>query len=171
LQSFLNRGAINSQGKLTSASLAAAITANKYYQLIAAPTSGNAMSLSSLSVVLFQQNTHTSATADLQYSLDGFATAGVDLGSVSPIHDGWTGSAQNWDLSGVSALQNASNSVTFRVYCYGFAGYEDQGLGQIPGNNNDVLLSGTVGLVPEPAAMGSLALCGLAVLRRRRAKA
>ncbi len=148
--------------------LSAAVTRNSYFQFSAAPQSGIKMSLSSIDFVAWQQNAHASATIGLQYSLDGFASAGVDAGSVTSINDGWSGTQKSIDVSAVSALQDVTQSVSFRLYYYGFGGWEQQGLGQISGANTDLTVIGTSAAVPEPVGPTVLGLSAMAMLLRRR---
>jgi hypothetical protein len=96
-----------------------------------------------LSFVAYQQN-DSSAAMVVEYSTNGFATAGVALCTNSPIHAAWTGSTNAVTLSGISALQNVAGTVTFRLWGYGFGAWQDKGLGQVEGNNDDVAVIGTV---------------------------
>jgi len=107
----------------------------------------------------------------VQYSLDGFATAGVTAGSQNPVSDAWAGSAYSVDLSDDAPLQNVSTPVAFRLYYHGFGGWEDRGLGQISGNNTDLALQGTVAVIPEPASTGLIGLAALLLRRLRRGRA
>ncbi len=162
-------GSFTTDTSAAPGTLGGAVTANAYYEFGAAPQSGMKMSLSSVGFAGWQQNTHAGATIAVQYSLDGFTTAGVDVGSASGIHDGWAGAQYSVDLSGVAALQDATQSVTFRLYYYGFGGWEQRGLGQINGANADLSVDGVTAAVPEPLSIGIFGLAGLALMGRRRA--
>jgi hypothetical protein len=146
LQAYLGRGAMNmnSSTSWTAATLAAAKTAGSYFQFVAAPVSGDQCSLSSVAYATYQQTPHATATVVLEYSTNGFATAGIAVATNNPVSDGWNGATQTVSLSGISALQNITNAVTFRIWGYGFGAYEDKGLGEIAGNNPDVAVVGTV---------------------------
>jgi hypothetical protein len=143
LQTYLGKGAMNTRAWATT-SLAAAKTANSYIQFTVQGLPGAAVSLNSLSIVAYQQNTHATATIVVEYSLDGFTTPGITAGTITSIHTGWTGAVSNIDLSMLPDLQNAAGTITFRLWGYGFGAYEDKGLGQIPGSNGDVIVNGIV---------------------------
>ncbi|HTL09965.1 MAG TPA: lamin tail domain-containing protein, partial [Chitinophagaceae bacterium] len=104
------------------ASAALAISGAKYYQFTVQPGTGYLVSISSLDAYFRRSGTGPNAF-QWQYSLDGFATAGVDIGS--PIS--YTLTTSNGDaqptisLSGIAALQNipATTTVTFRLYGWG----------------------------------------------------
>ena len=140
------RGAMNmnSSTSWTAATLAAAKTAGNYFQFTVAPVTGNQCSLASIAFVTYQQNSHATATVVLEYSTNSFATAGVALATNNPVSSDWNGTTNTVSLSGISALQNLTNAVTFRIWGYGFGGYEDKGLGEVAGNNADVAVVGTV---------------------------
>jgi len=73
----------------------------------------------------------------------------------NPVSGGWSGTSTTASLSGFSDLQNASAPITFRFYGYGFGAYEDKGLGQIPGDNPDVVLTGAlIPSTPAPVSLG-----------------
>lgn len=146
LQTAQGQGAMNmnSATSWTATNLAAARTAGSYFQFAVAPVSGNQCSLSSISWVTYQQNPHATATVVLEYSTNGFTTAGVPVATNSPVSSGWNGTTNTALLSGFSDLQNITNAVTFRIWGYGFGAYEDKGLGQVPGSNPDVAIIGAV---------------------------
>ena len=127
-----------------AATLAAAKTASNFFQFAVAPVSGDQCSLSSIAFVTYQQNPHATATVVLEYSTNAFATAGVAVATNNPVSNDWNGATNTVSLSGISALQNLTNTVTFRIWGYGFGPYEDKGLGQVAGNNPDVVVVGTV---------------------------
>jgi hypothetical protein len=85
----------------------------------------------------------------VEYSTNGFATAGVPVATNSAIPNNWSGGTNHVDLSSISGLQNVGNAITFRLWGYGFPMYEDEGLGQVNGDNLDVGVLGTVDLAPN----------------------
>ena len=151
---------MNSSTSWTAATLAAAKTAGNFFQFAVAPASGNQCSLSSIAFVTYQQNPHATATVVLEYSTNGFATAGVAVATNNPVSNDWNGATNTVSLSGISALQNITNTVTFRIWGYGFGAYEDKGLGQVPGNNPDVVVVGTVTFPAAPSVSISLQMSG-----------
>ena len=132
---------LNSPTSWTAASLAAAVTANSYFQFAVRPAAGNRFSLSQVSYVTYQQNSHSSATTVLQYSANN--PPWVSVATNNPVNFNWAGTTNAVSLAGISALQNATN-VNFRIYGFGFTSYEDKGLGEVPGNNPDVAVVGAV---------------------------
>lgn len=172
LNGFSGRGAMNTNnggGTFTTPStLTAAMIGNHYAQVDISPVSGNALSLSSLEVALYQQNEHPNATVYVLYSLDAFATNSVLLTTINPVSHGWSGAVSSVSLAGEPALQATASAVTFRFYFVGYGGWEDRGIGQIAGSNIDLAINGTSAPIPEPAALGLLAPAALALSRRRR---
>lgn len=162
------RGSFTTETSYSAGTLAAAVTNNAYYQFVVAPQAGQKMSLSSVDFAGYQQNTHAGATIEVLYSLDGFATAGTSVGSVSNISENWSGAPYSVSTVSVPALQNVENAVTFRLYFFGFGPWEQRGLGQISGSNVDLGLSGTVAAVPEPAILGMMGAASSMLLVRRR---
>jgi hypothetical protein len=149
---YFNHGAgalnMNSANSWTGTNLAAAKAAGSYFQFTVAPNAGDQLSLSSLAYAAYQQNTHATATIVTEYSTNGFATAGVAINTNNLIQGGWSGGTNVISLAGMTALQNLTTAVTFRFWGYGFNGYEDKGLGEVTGNNDDVSLVGTVTFPP-----------------------
>lgn len=144
------------------------------YQTFSVDPSAGVMSMSSL-----QFRTQRSATGppnvELHYSLDGFATAGINVGSfVAPT----TSTPNLIDVSGVSALQNLSQPVQFRLYEYGGTGaagtFRLTNLGASSAiADHGVIVIGTFIPVPEPATVLGVAAFGAFVVggfRRRFAK-
>jgi hypothetical protein len=172
LGGFTGRGAFNTQNGggtfSTPSTLTAAMVGNHYAQVDVSPVSGNALSLSSLEVAVYQQNQHPGATVYVHYSLDAFATSNVLLTTINPVSHGWSGALATVNLAGEPALQATASAVTFRFYFVGFGGWEDRGIGQIAGNNVDLAINGSSAPIPEPAALGLLAPAALALSRRRR---
>ena len=137
-----------------SGTLANAVTNNQYMQFTVNPKPGYQTSLSSLDANLRRSATGPNAY-QWKYSLDGFATAGVDIGS--PVSYTLTTSAGDpqtqINLSGISALQNIQtvSTVTFRLYPYGATntgGTFALGLPTTP--VNDLAIGGTTSVAPTP---------------------
>ena len=146
LQAYSGEGAMNEQssfGGWSSPSLAAATAGNAYFEFAAAPVTGNRFSLASLAYVAYQQNAQAAALV-LEYSTNGFATPGVAINTNYAVHDGWAGATNTVPLGGLGDLQNTAQPITFRLYGYGFGLYQDKGLGQISGDNLDVMVAGSV---------------------------
>jgi len=152
-----------------AASKEAAISGGDFYIItIAAPTAGYNMSFASIDLNF--RNTNTGVRSmQWQFSLDGFATAGTDVGSVFTL-PGETTTADYGpvNLSGVTALQNITTAVSFRLLGWNdtgnLAGGGTGAIGTSAGDN--LVFSGTV--IPEPTTtlLGGLSM--LALLRRRR---
>jgi hypothetical protein len=150
-------------------SVANAVTNNQYFQWTFSATS--TASLSSLNYSVYAQNNGNNPqnfSGDVQYSLDGFATTGVDLGGFTGVTpqsgtNNYLGNPESNNLSSVLALQNiaAGQTVTFRFYGYNGAGFTDQGFGRA--SPNDLNLSGTLSAVPEPSTWAMM-LGGLGIL-------
>jgi hypothetical protein len=127
----------------TAASLSAAQTNNEYYEWGFTVNSGYKASISSFDATLRRSALNAPSNFVLQYSFDGFATAGTTAvtfnyfgrssgtapGTVTPFQWMTTDTAgqdagnriSTQDLSGISALQDlvAGTAVTFRLYAYG----------------------------------------------------
>jgi len=136
-------GAMNTT-HLSETTLAAAKTAGGYFQFTVAPVAGHLLSLSALNYCTYQQGTGAAATFVVEYSTNSFLTGGVPVATNSSISSAWSGRTNHVDLSAISGLQQVANPLTFRLWGYGFATYEDKGLGQVSGNNLDVGVMGTV---------------------------
>jgi hypothetical protein len=133
------------------------------------PIEGYLLSLSSINPYNIRRSGTGPTTGQWQYQI---GTGGFfDLGS--PITWGATTTAtgnpqQAINLAGISALQNLSEMVTFRVVNWDTtnSGGNWYFNSTSPGSN-DLLVQGTVTAVPEPSTLALLALAGLATLRRR----
>ncbi len=99
-----------------------AIAGNKYFQFTVNAASGYQASLAALDVYFRRSSTGPNAF-QWQYSLDGFATAGADLGAaISYTLTTTGGDAQaQINLAAIPALQNipAATTVTFRLFGWG----------------------------------------------------
>jgi hypothetical protein len=139
---------MNSANSWTATNLAGAHAAGSYFQFTVSPVNGNQISLASLEFAAYSQNAHATAAIVVEYSTNGFAAAGIPVCTNTVTSSGWQGATNLATLAGISALQNVSGPISFRLWGYGFGGYEDKGLGEISGNNLDVALQGVVTLPP-----------------------
>jgi len=101
--------------------LADAITKNEYLEFSISPKTNYKVSLSSLESS-FRRSATGPASFQWQYSLDGFQTAGTNIGSEIT----FTSTATNGEampsipLSGISALQNVSSPAVITIRLYGY---------------------------------------------------
>ncbi|MBC7695202.1 MAG: Ig-like domain-containing protein, partial [Burkholderiales bacterium] len=140
--------AYSSTGFTVSGTLADAKTNNKYLQFTVNSKSGYKVSLSTLDFNFRRSSTGPNAF-QWQYSLDGFTTAGVDLGAVISYTTSPTaGDAQpQISLSGITSLQNlpSTTTVTFRLFAYGATATTGTfALGRPTTPLNDLSVGGTV---------------------------
>ena len=138
----------------TGTSLNDAITNNDYLQFTVSPQSGFRVSLSTLDAN-FRRSSTGPNTFQWQYSLDGFATPGINVGPTIT----YTGTETNGvaqpqiDLSTVPALQNVAfpNTVTFRLYGWNATSAAGTfALGRLDGN--DLAVGGTTEAIPTAAS-------------------
>lgn len=157
-------------GAINQTSLSGAVTDGDYASFALSPQTGFSMSLSGIdfTVRLPEAGWNTGTSRYLwQYKIgDG---SFVDIGSPLALSGTWdtNGVAQPaLNLSGISALQNLTEPVEFRLYAWGTGGQFVFGRQ----SGNDLTLNGTVFAVPEPGRAGLLAVAALAgsALRRRR---
>jgi len=135
-----------------SGTFADAVTNGKYFQFTIQPKPLYQALLSTLDA-----NFRRSATGpnnfQWQYSLDGFATAGINIGS-SFTYNLTTGGGDpqsQIDLTSISALQNftTATTVTFRLYAWGATNTGGTfALGRPSSPLNDLAIGGTVILLP-----------------------
>ena len=118
-------------------------------------------------IVTFDQTRSSTGPADfeLQYSLDGNSFTGAGAYTVGALT--WSTSTPvpestfTFDLTGISALENAS-SVTFRLVATGAAS-GTAGTNRVDNFNIEATA------IPEPTSLAVIGLGGLLALRRRRA--
>mgnify|MGYP003947955225 CR=1 FL=1 len=125
-----------------------AVTNGDYIQFIIAANATYKTSLSTLDAN-FRRSSTGPNTFQWQYSLDGFATAGVNIGAaISFTNTATAGIAQTQiDLSVFPALQDVTNPavITFRLYGYGATNIGGTfALGRPTTPLNDLALGGTV---------------------------
>ena len=148
-------------------SLAAAITGSDYISFSIAPSAGYSLSISSISLNSGVATAVSNFHGELLSSVTGFTSSN----SLHSYGFSTTGApAQSITLSGVSALQNLSSSIEFRLYGWrdpaGTSTFRIRNL-----SGNDLVISGSVTAIPEPstcaAILGAVVLVGVAIRRCR----
>lgn len=163
----MGTGAFATDAGNNRADLASAMANGAFTTFNASPVAGNRMSLDSISVVTFTQNP-SAIKFEVVFSQNNFATF-TSAGIVSPVTANWTGGQNTFPLTGFAALQNTTLPTSFRIAMYGGGSFEQRGLGQTAGANNDITLLGTVSPVPEAGTVTLLAgLMAMGLLRRKR---
>jgi len=159
----------------------------KYIDFSITPTAGNQVAYSTISFAVGARMNvaHGADLWDLQYSLDGFGTAGTQLGStitVSLAGSGFRGNTTPVNNLDISAIGTQTGTVTFRLFGYDdtsapshVAGLVGTGTGGVLSGGQELTINGTVSsVVPEPssyaAVFGALAF-GFAFITRRLRKA
>jgi hypothetical protein len=135
---------------------AGAETNNTYFQFTITGATGTQVSLSTLDAWFRRSGTGPNSF-QWEYSLDGFATAGVAIGSIISYTLTTTGGDQQSELilSGISALQNVAGGTTITIRLYGWGASGSSGtfaLGR-PTGQNSLSIGGTVTppVTPNPA--------------------
>ena len=138
--------AFSSNAFFVGGAKADAINNDEYIEVEIEPTNSNNLFLNTIYFNIRRSSTGPNAY-QWQYSLDGFATAGIDVGAEGL----YTGTETNGlampaiDLSGIADLQNVldGNKVTFRLYAWGATGSSGTfALGRLTGD--DLVFVGTV---------------------------
>ncbi|MDQ8181424.1 sugar-binding protein [Pelagicoccus sp. SDUM812005] len=133
----------------TKATLQEAISADNYFEFTVSPLEGYAFDIEEVFYSAFAQANGTNPgdfSIEVEYSLDGFATAGTSLGGnsgvVAQTIGGLLGNPFSLQTAGEAALQGVTAPVTFRIYGYKGAGYTSKGIGFDAGD--DLAIRGTV---------------------------
>ncbi len=131
--------AFSSTAYVAAGTKADAISNNEFFQITLEPKNNHRLFLTELDYIIRRSGTGPNAF-QWQYSLDNFATAGVDVGA----EGSYTGTATNGiampaiDLSVIPALQNlpSGSEVTFRLYIWGAsAGTGTFAIGRLAGDD------------------------------------
>jgi hypothetical protein len=146
----------NSNGFETSnTTLSGAVTTNEYLEFSIEPNQNFQVSLSTLDVN-FRRSSTGPNTFQWQYSLDDFATSGINIdGEITVTGDGGDGESQTQiDLSGISDLQGVEDKITIRLYAWGASSTSGTfAVGRLSGD--DLSIGGTVEVVQGTAALTS----------------
>ncbi|MGE9290292.1 MAG: hypothetical protein ACQKBT_04830 [Puniceicoccales bacterium] len=148
--------------------LSDAITGDDYFSFTAEAVTGMVMSLTDLDFTLRRASSATAQLFQWQYSLDGFSTSGINLGSEINLSGSTAVVPFEISLEGISDLQSVA-SVEFRLYGYDRA-TASNGSGGFSGNDA-IILSGSMTVVPESSAFAgliSMAVFVCTIIRRRR---
>ncbi|MFH1498767.1 MAG: PEP-CTERM sorting domain-containing protein [Verrucomicrobiota bacterium] len=151
-----------------------AITNDSYYQFTISASPDYQLDLDSF-VFAYRATSTGARYTQLAYSLDGFETAGVTIGTNSVLPSGsTTATSFSVALDGVEDLQSVVGTVAFRLYGWNETNWANSGGAAIFTNGGvSTGILGTVSAaVPEPSTtaviMGSLVFAGVVGLRRKR---
>lgn len=136
-------------------------SSNAYIQFTIQPESATKpLSLDSISLDAAKGGDSNVRSFRLAYSVDEFTTSTVLGGAdFAASIDGWRFANFSFDLSGITALQDTDETITFRLY--GAAGSNNNQMGF-----DNITVNGEV--IPEPTSLALLGLAGLLMLPRRR---
>lgn len=161
----------------TETSLANAIANDRYFYVEVEAADGYWFNFDSIFLRLEANNIANGAQVALFSNHTGF-NAGDELWSID-LYDGGDGPGQfsthTVSLDGESDLQNVA-SAEFRIYTWGGTGEWDAfaiGRGFQTNGDDDLVLNGTIELIPEPGTLALLGmgLFGILSIRRRLARA
>lgn len=155
-------------GAINQTSLSGAVTDGDYVSFALSPQAGYGLSLAGLDfTVRLPEAGWNAGTSRYQWQYKIGNGSFVDIGSPLALSGIWdtNGVAQPaLDLSGISALQNITAPVEFRLYAWGTGGQFVFGRQ----SGNDLAVNGTVFAVPEPGRAGLLGAAVFALLASRR---
>lgn len=145
-----------------------AVTDNDYISFSLAPQAGYSLAITALDFnVRLPQAAWDAGNARYQWQYKVGEGSFVNLGTAQALTGTYNtnGATQpTLDLSGLTALQNITETVEFRLYAWNTSGQFV--FGRLAGD--DLALSGSVSAVPEPARPLLLFLGTLTLLGRRR---
>jgi hypothetical protein len=141
-----NQGAFNCIFTATN-TLAGAVNKSCYFAFTVTPASGAQASLNSISYVAYHGNNDANATMVLAWDTNSlpffFNKTGYTV-STNTISGSYIGATNTISLAGISALQNLSSSVQFRLFVINPDVSDNTGLGEVPGTNLDLAVAGSV---------------------------
>lgn len=167
-----------SSGQWVVSSQDDAISGNKFITFSLTPTPGNAVSYTTLDYKVRRSSTGANAFI-WQYQIGAGTFTNIET-ATSYIGTEGDGFFFADDLSAIVALQNVTDTITFRFVGWGgaqdagtlaFGRLTTAGAGGLPGlESNTLAISGTVTAIPEPATWACLlcAACIGCLLRRSR---
>lgn len=166
LTASANGARFNAQGWDGAADADAALAANNYFEWTITPTAGYSMSITQIAFQVQRSNTGASNLV-LRTSVDSY-TANLNTLNNFAGNNATVGSS--FDSSGITALQDTTGAITFRVI--GWPGASTGSMG-FEGAGNDIEIFGTATLVPEPTTVLLMAsgLLALSASRRKKIRA
>jgi len=156
-----NGDRFNANGWDSTTSANDALAANNYFEWTVTAAAGYSMSITQISFQVQRSGTGASNLV-LRTNVDSYS---ANLNTLNNFANGSTTTPSSFDSSGISALQDVSGSVTFRVIAWtgvsgGSTGFE--------GTGNDIQIFGTTTLVPEPGTLVLMATGLIALTASRR---
>ncbi len=170
-------GATNGWGGngFASIDLASAISVGDFVTFAISPTSGNAISFENIAAYNIRRSDAGPTTGQWQYQIGSGSFVNIGSAITWGSNTVAAGNAQGAiDLTGITALQNVTETVTFRIVNWGVGGTGNWYLNNFGTavSGYDLALNGTVNpfsVIPEPSlfALSGLGLTAV-MLRRRR---
>lgn len=166
LTASANGGRFNAQGWDGAADADAALAANNYFEWTITPSAGYSMSVTQISFQVQRSNTGASNLV-LRTSVDNYV---ANLNTLNNFAGNNATVGSTFDSSGVTALQDTTGAITFRVIAWPGASTGSLGF---EGTGNDIQIFGTATLVPEPTTVLLMAsgLLALSASRRKKIRA
>jgi len=161
-----NADRFNAQGWDGTADADAALAANNYFEWTITPSASYSMSITQIAFQVQRSNTGASNLV-LRTSVDSYA---ANLNTLNNFAGNNATVGSTFNSSGVSALQDATGAITFRVIAWPGASTGSLGF---EGAGNDIQIFGTTTLVPEPTTVLLMAsgLLALSASRRKKIRA
>jgi hypothetical protein len=161
-----NADRFNAQGWDGATSSDNALAANNYFEWTITPSAGYSMSVTQISFQVQRSNTGASNLV-LRTSVDSYA---ANLNTLNNFAGNNNTVGSTFNSSGVTALQDTTGAITFRVIAWPGASTGSLGF---EGGGNDIQIFGTTTLVPEPTTVLLMAsgLLALSASRRKKIRA